>query len=69
MKMTNDEILQQTKHLIGTRYTESVKAYITELTGRNRVHGPGEVITREFDVNRVGVVADNDGIITAISFG
>lgn len=67
--MTNDEVLQQTKHLIGTRYVAAVKAYIIEVTGRNRVHGPGEVTTREFDVNRVGVVADNQGIITAISFG
>jgi hypothetical protein len=67
--MTNEEVLQHTKHLIGTRYVAAVKAYITELTGRDRVHGPGEITTREFDLNRVSVDADNQGIITAISFG
>ena len=37
--MTNDEIIQLLGYLIGTRYVPSVKAYISELTGRNRVVG------------------------------
>lgn len=67
--MTNDEVLNQTKHLIGTRYVAAVKTYITELTGRTRVTGPGEVTTREFDLNRVGVNTDDEGIISGVSFG
>ena len=66
--MSNEVVLQQLQHLIGTRYVPTVKAYISELTGRDRVVGPGEVTTREFDVNRVNIEADGAGIITAFHF-
>ncbi len=69
MKMTNDEVLQHTKHLIGTVYVAAVKASISELTGRTRVVGPNEIATREYDTNRITVVTDDAGVITAFSFG
>jgi hypothetical protein len=69
MNMTNEEVLSATKHLIGTRYTAAVKTYITELTGRSRVTGPGEITTKEYDLTRVAVVTDDAGMITAIQFG
>ena len=67
--MTNDQVLQSTQHLIGTPYVAAVKAYITELTGRDRVVGPNDISTKEYDLDRVGVAADGAGIISAIHFG
>ncbi|HEX8596289.1 MAG TPA: hypothetical protein VF682_23845 [Pseudomonas sp.] len=67
--MTNEEFLQATSHLIGTRYVAAVKTYITELTGRTRVSGPNEITTKEFDLSRVTVVTDGAGIITQFHFG
>ncbi len=67
--MTNEQIVQQLQFLIGSRYVPSVKPYISELTGRNRVLGPGDLSTREFDVNRISVRVDNAGLIAGFSFG
>ncbi|MDY7567684.1 hypothetical protein QN400_18045 [Pseudomonas sp. RTC3] len=67
--MTNEEALQQIQHLIGSRYVPTVKAYISELTGRPRVVGLKDVATREFDTQRIGMTGDDAGIVTAFSFG
>jgi len=65
--MTNEEVLQQIQHLIGSRYVPTVKAYISELTGRPRVVGLNEVSTREFDDQRINMSGNAD-IITAFHF-
>ncbi|GFM80481.1 hypothetical protein PSCICN_11730 [Pseudomonas cichorii] len=67
--MTNDQITQTLQYLIGTRYIPTIKAYISELTGRARVLGPGDVSTREFDLNRVQVNTDQEGLISSFTFG
>ncbi len=66
--MSNEVVLQQLQHLIGTRYVPTVKTYISELTGRARVTGPNEPTTREFDSNRINIAADDEAIITGFSF-
>ncbi|WP_109512209.1 hypothetical protein [Pseudomonas ovata] len=67
--MTNEEITQSLQYLVGSRYVPAIRGYISELTGRARVHGPREITTREYDVNRVTVQADADEAITGFSFG
>ena len=69
LKMTNDEIIQLLGYLIGTRYVPSVKAYISELTGRNRVVGVNEASTRELDLNRIHLVGDDNDCIASFVFG
>ncbi|MFF7710350.1 hypothetical protein [Pseudomonas sp. NPDC007930] len=67
--MDNETVIRTLQHLIGTPYTPDVKATITELTGRERVVGPNDIATHEFDLNRVRIVADADAIITGFTFG
>lgn len=66
--MTNPEIEIALQHLVGTRYIPSLKAYISELTGRPRVVGPNEITTREYDVERIHIKADPACIITGFAF-
>ncbi|MEG5265079.1 I78 family peptidase inhibitor [Pseudomonas sp. JDS28PS106] len=67
--MTNEQIVQNLQYLIGSRYVPTVKAYISELTDRKRVVGPGEITTKEFDTNRLTVHADQAGLVSHFSFG
>lgn len=67
--MTNDEVLQQLKHLIDSRYVPTVKAYISELTGRARVVGIGDISTKEMDQNRIHIVGNDAGVIRSFRFG
>ncbi|WP_166360916.1 hypothetical protein [Pseudomonas akapageensis] len=67
--MTNEDVLQKIQHLVCSPYVFSVKAYITELTGRTRVVGPNEISTKELDLNRIHISANDEGIITSFSFG
>ncbi|MBX8521208.1 hypothetical protein K5D33_04675 [Pseudomonas cichorii] len=67
--MTNEQITQALQYLIGTRYLPSLKAYISELTDRARVLGPGDFSTREFDLNRVQINTDQAGLISSFTFG
>ena len=66
--MNNEEVLQLIKHLIGTRYVPSVKAYITELTGRDRVVGVNEASTKEIDPNRIQIRGDEKLCIVDFQF-
>ncbi|CAM3392480.1 hypothetical protein BZK31_20950 [Pseudomonas floridensis] len=66
--MTNEEITQTLHYLIGSRYVPTVKAYIGELTGRDRIVGPNEPTTLEIDQKRVNVVTE-DGVVSRFSFG
>lgn len=67
--MTNEQVIAALVHLIGTEYTSSLKAEITEITGRQRIVGPNEASTMEYDLNRVHVVADGELKITGFTFG
>ena len=67
--MNNDEALQLIKHLIGTRYVPSVKAYISEITGRTRVVGVNEASTKELDQNRIHLIGDANDCIVSFTFG
>ncbi|MBD8575370.1 hypothetical protein IFR09_15745 [Pseudomonas syringae] len=67
--MTNEEITQALSYLVGSRYVPAARAYISELTSRDRVHGPRDITTREYDVNRITVHANADEAITGFSFG
>lgn len=66
--MTNDEILVALHYLIGSRYVPSVKQYITDLTGRTRVVGPGDKQTREADPQRITIRVTGD-TIESFTFG
>lgn len=66
--MTNEEITQALHYLIGSRYVPTVKAYISELTGRTRIVGPLDASDRMFDRNRIKIAADEKGMISAFSF-
>ncbi|WP_277961503.1 I78 family peptidase inhibitor [Pseudomonas sp. RIT-To-2] len=67
--MTNDQVIAAIAHLVGTQYEPGVKAQITQLTERARVVGPNEMSTREYDLNRVHIVANATGTIEAFTFG
>ena len=67
--MTNEEVTQLINHLIGSRYVQSVKAYISELTGRPRVVGIHDKSTLEMDPDRIHLVGDTDGVIVSFYFG
>jgi hypothetical protein len=69
MNMTNEQALQALQHLIGQPYTTSVKATVSQLTGRDRVVGAGEVATKEMDAARIHIVANASGNIEAFRFG
>jgi len=66
--MNNQEVLQALAHLIGTPYEPSVKAAITEITGRARVVGPKECSTKEYDIDRIHINADANSLIQGFSF-
>lgn len=67
--MPNEKIIEIIQHLIGTRYVPTVKAYISELCGRERVVGPADVSTKEFDTQRINIEAGSTDIITGFHFG
>ena len=66
--MTNDEITLALHYLIGSRYVPTVKAYISELTGRTCIVGPLDRSDRMFDRNRVKIAVDKAGLISAFRF-
>ena len=67
--MTNEEITQQLHYLIGSRYVPTVKAYISELTARDRVVSSKDFVSREFDIDRITADIDGAGRIASFSFG
>ncbi|WP_040260311.1 I78 family peptidase inhibitor [Pseudomonas massiliensis] len=66
--MTNEEITQRYSYLIGTPYDESMKATISTETGRDRVLGPNEISTMEFDPQRVHIRVDGNGNVQGLAF-
>ena len=67
--MNNEEIIKLLGYLIGTRYVPTVKAYISELTGRTRVVGVNEISTKEWDERRIHLIGDANNCIVPIHFG
>jgi hypothetical protein len=67
--MTNEEIIQCLQYLIGSRYVPTVKAYIGELTGRDRIVSSKDLVSKEFDINRITVGVDAADRIESYSFG
>ncbi|CAI8920702.1 MULTISPECIES: I78 family peptidase inhibitor [Pseudomonas] len=67
--MTNEQVLQQIRHLAGSRYVVSVKRYITELTGRMQVIGPRDLMSRELNPERIVIRVNKAGNIESFSFG
>jgi len=57
------------QHLIGTRYVESVKAYILEMTGLTYIVGPNEVSTMDIRTDRIYVHVDEAGNISRLRIG
>ncbi len=67
--MTNEQAIAAIQHLVGSPYVPSVKTYITELTQRPRIVGPGEISTREYDAQRINIAANSDGQIVSFHLG
>ncbi|MFA0996910.1 MULTISPECIES: I78 family peptidase inhibitor [Pseudomonas syringae group] len=67
--MTNEVIAQTLQYLVGSRYVPAVKAYISEVTGLQKVIGPGDITTKEFNPMRLHVNVDEAGLISGFSFG
>lgn len=65
--MTTDT-LAPARHVIGSRYVESVKPYIFELTGLY-AYGPSEIMTKDYRTDRVSVCVDNAGCISELVIG
>ncbi|QXH46830.1 hypothetical protein KSS93_02595 [Pseudomonas xanthosomatis] len=61
--MTNDQIIDELKHLNGTRYVPSVRAYIQEMSGRALVLGPGDMHTHDFNAQRIHIIVDEQRIL------
>ncbi|MFJ9990852.1 hypothetical protein ACIQSO_08945 [Pseudomonas putida] len=60
------DILCPARHVIGTRYVESVKPYILELTGLAAVAGPQDITTRDIRTDRVMIGVDVHGFINGL---
>lgn len=63
--MTSD-ILAPARHVIGSRYVESVKPYILELTGLAFAVGPKDITTMDIRTDRIIIRADDEGVIQAL---
>ncbi|WP_440801557.1 I78 family peptidase inhibitor [Pseudomonas syringae] len=67
--MTNEVIAQALQYLVGSRYMPTVKAYISEITGLQKVIGPGDITTKDLNPNRLHVNVDKAGLVSGFSFG
>jgi len=67
--MTTD-ILAPVRHIIGSRYVESVQAYVLELTGLKRVKVvTGLVDTLDLHLDQVRIYVEEDGNISHLIHG
>ena len=67
--MTTD-ILGPAHHIIGSRYVESVQAYVLELTGLEVVKVVTSIAdTLEYHHNQVRIDVDEDGNISGLRHG
>lgn len=67
--MNNEEVLKALEHLIGMPYEPSIKDTIRAVIGHDRVVGPDEFKTREFDPRRISISVDGDKAVQGFHFG
>ncbi|KAA8710248.1 I78 family peptidase inhibitor [Pseudomonas cannabina] len=67
--MTNEVIAQSLEYLVGSRYVPTVKAYISEITGLQKVIGPGDITTMDLNPMRLHVKVDKAGLVSGFIFG
>lgn len=62
---------QPVQNLIGTKLTSSVENQIKQASSstRTRVLKPGEVMTMEYDPQRINLILDQQGALTALRCG
>lgn len=60
------EILAPAQHVIGSRYVESVKPYILELTGLYIAVGPNDISTKDIRRDRVFIHVDDSGCVSKL---
>ncbi|WP_312934429.1 hypothetical protein [Pseudomonas sp.] len=67
--MTSDA-LANARHLIGSRYVETVKPYLLELTGLSIAVGPDDLlVTLDIRQDRVFIEVDDQRMITELRIG
>jgi adenylate kinase len=67
--LTNDEVLKSFGPLVGTEYSERLRAEIAQKTGRT-VRASGDyLITLDYDPTRLNVRVNEDAVITGFKFG
>ncbi len=67
--MTNEEVLVALAPLVGGPFTDDTRARIKQLTGRERIAGPNDIVTAVWDETRIRVELDDDGRICGFRFG
>ncbi|ANN69574.1 I78 family peptidase inhibitor [Bordetella bronchialis] len=62
---------QPVQKMIGTKLTSSVEAQIRQASSssKTRVLKPGEVMTMEYDPQRINLILDEQGALTALRCG
>lgn len=60
------DVLAPARHVIGSRYVQSVKAYVLELTGLRKAIGPKDPSTKDIRTDRVFIKVDEDGLINRL---
>jgi hypothetical protein len=62
---------QPVQNMIGTKLTSSVESQIkqTSSSSKTRVLKPGEVMTMEYDPQRINLILDQQGALTALRCG
>ncbi|MDZ5603051.1 hypothetical protein SJI00_09725 [Pseudomonas sp. RP23018S] len=60
------DILSPARHIIGSRYVESVKPYLLELTGLQQAAGPNDMTTKDLRTDRVLIKVDGSGLIAEL---
>lgn len=61
------DILGPVQHVIGSRYVESVKPYVLELTGESHVAGPFDAASDASPARWIGIEIDGLGRITTLT--
>lgn len=66
--MTNDEILDDFGHLVGTAYSESLRIDIAEQTGRTVRYCGLVLVTQEYKPDRLNIRVNENGVISGFLF-
>lgn len=66
--MTNEEIVNDFAHLVGTAYSEDVRLDIVQKTGREVRRSGIFLVTQEHKPDRLNIRINEDGIISGFLF-